>query len=204
MKSSPLTVFSCQVRFGDCTESWSPISSVTRLTPVQYQEEEEEIDSQPFYGYAAGAFYGSQAEEEPTPPPPRLEDQRLPQTQPENHDRGDDDDNAPLRSLKAKKKKRAKPFASPKPPPSSSSSASRSAPSAPRVPRVPPTPSEPSPQVLEARKELPYDFGGLEWYGNHMRNEQGRYCYCGESGDWYRRMLQCGQCLQWFHQVTRT
>ena len=114
--------------------------------------------------------------------PPVLRDERR---------RPDEDDDAPLRPVKAKKKRRSKQFASPKPPSKASTTSSR----------VPPTPAEPSPQVLEARKELPYDFDALKWDANHQRNEQERYCYCGEPGDWYKRMLQCGQCLQWFHQV---
>eukprot|EP00096_Caligus_rogercresseyi_P007801 TRINITY_DN2587_c0_g1_i1.p1 TRINITY_DN2587_c0_g1~~TRINITY_DN2587_c0_g1_i1.p1 ORF type:complete len:469 (-),score=182.12 TRINITY_DN2587_c0_g1_i1:965-2371(-) len=55
-------------------------------------------------------------------------------------------------------------------------------------------------RVLEARKELSYDFSSLTWDAQHLRNTQEKYCYCGESGDWYRRMLQCEKCAQWFHQ----
>ncbi|XP_040569712.1 metal-response element-binding transcription factor 2 isoform X1 [Lepeophtheirus salmonis] len=55
-------------------------------------------------------------------------------------------------------------------------------------------------RVLEARKELSYRFEALEWDGEHLRNAQDRYCYCGQSGDWYKRMLQCEKCEQWFHQ----
>ncbi|TRY72982.1 hypothetical protein TCAL_13306 [Tigriopus californicus] len=54
--------------------------------------------------------------------------------------------------------------------------------------------------VLDARKALPYDFDRLKWDQNHARNDDQRYCYCGESGDWYRRMFQCAECRQWFHQ----
>lgn len=54
--------------------------------------------------------------------------------------------------------------------------------------------------VLDARKALPYDFDALKWDQNHARNDDQRYCYCGESGDWYRRMFQCAECRQWFHQ----
>ena len=55
-------------------------------------------------------------------------------------------------------------------------------------------------RVQEARKELSYDFDSLIWDKYHQRNVQERYCYCGESGDWYKKMLQCKQCQQWFHQ----
>merc|ERR1711936_1012091 len=54
--------------------------------------------------------------------------------------------------------------------------------------------------VLQARRELPYDFDSLIWDANHERNIEEKYCYCGESGVWYKKMLQCQQCQQWFHQ----
>jgi len=54
--------------------------------------------------------------------------------------------------------------------------------------------------VQESRSQLPYTFESLEWDAAHQRNEVEHYCYCGESGDWYRKMLQCKDCLQWFHQ----
>lgn len=38
--------------------------------------------------------------------------------------------------------------------------------------------------VLQARRELPYDFDGLIWDSNHERNIDEKYCYCGESGSW--------------------
>ena len=56
-------------------------------------------------------------------------------------------------------------------------------------------------RVKAARKELPYEFDSLVWDENHTRNDREKFCYCGENGDWYRRMLQCQSCLQWFHQV---
>ena len=44
---------------------------------------------------------------------------------------------------------------------------------------------EPLPyHVLNARKELPYDFDSLIWDTNHERNIEEKYCYCGESGLW--------------------
>lgn len=54
--------------------------------------------------------------------------------------------------------------------------------------------------VIEARNELPYDFASLKWDVNHTKNDKQRYCYCGEPGDWYKKMIQCHTCLQWFHQ----
>ena len=38
--------------------------------------------------------------------------------------------------------------------------------------------------VLQARRELPYDFDSLIWDANHERNIEEKYCYCGESGVW--------------------
>jgi len=54
--------------------------------------------------------------------------------------------------------------------------------------------------VIDARNQLSYSFDKLVWDSAHQRNESETYCYCGESGDWYKKMLQCKDCLQWFHQ----
>lgn len=87
----------------------------------------------------------------------------------------------------------------------------------PQVPDVPPPPPPPLPasgiqapvkteaeelpaHVAESRAQLSYTFDSLVWDSAHQRNESETYCYCGESGDWYKKMLQCKDCLQWFHQ----
>ena len=54
--------------------------------------------------------------------------------------------------------------------------------------------------VEEARSQLSYSWDSLEWDEAHQRNSAETYCYCGERGDWYKKMLQCRDCLQWFHQ----
>ncbi|XP_039299494.1 metal-response element-binding transcription factor 2-like [Nilaparvata lugens] len=50
------------------------------------------------------------------------------------------------------------------------------------------------------RLQLPYDLKSLVWDEQHEVNSQQKYCYCGSSGDWYLKMLQCSQCRQWFHE----
>ena len=61
----------------------------------------------------------------------------------------------------------------------------------PRVPTPPPPILSPYDDekrlpfhVLQARRELPYDFDSLIWDTNHERNIDEKYCYCGESGVW--------------------
>ncbi|XP_050530580.1 PHD finger protein 19 [Daktulosphaira vitifoliae] len=48
--------------------------------------------------------------------------------------------------------------------------------------------------------KLPYDLNSLQWDIHHRINNLGTYCYCGGSGDWFIKMLQCVKCLQWFHE----
>lgn len=54
--------------------------------------------------------------------------------------------------------------------------------------------------VRAARSQLNYTWDSLQWDVPHQRNESEQYCYCGERGDWYKKMLQCKRCFQWFHQ----
>ena len=61
----------------------------------------------------------------------------------------------------------------------------------PRVPTPPPPILSPYDDdkrlpfhVLQARRELPYDFDNLIWDANHERNIDEKYCYCGENGVW--------------------
>ena len=45
--------------------------------------------------------------------------------------------------------------------------------------------------IIKSRSQLSYKFDLLVWVVGHQRNSQETYCYCGQSGDWYKRMLQC-------------
>ncbi len=240
-----------QVRFGDCTERWSPFFALRRLDGLEGDQGEDEDDDEDVEDVDSDVPPDlGPPEVDPTsrlllPPPLPLpasatpsaassssaaaqdEDDDYSEVVSEdfgvgNEEEEDDEeeeadfseedldgdvdyeDEAPLRVLQNRKRKKK---SSKEPSPSSSKAAP--APKRPRrgkkkkkkkaaansLPAV-----EVPLQVLEARKELPYDFDSLVWDANHLRNETERYCYCGESGDWYKKMLQCATCLQWFHQ----
>ncbi len=122
----------------------------------------------------------------------------------------DDEDDLPLKRIKQSSSSSKRALRPPKPPkPPAKPAQLKKTPKVrgrpgPRKqpPAVGPVLIEPPPShVADARKELPYDFDSLVWDSSHQRNESENYCYCGESGDWYKKMFQCNKCLQWFHQV---
>jgi polycomb-like protein 2 len=60
--------------------------------------------------------------------------------------------------------------------------------------------SSDSPFSAPITKVLPYELNSLTWDTYHRVNQERTYCYCGENGEWYKQMLQCGRCKQWFHE----
>lgn len=56
-------------------------------------------------------------------------------------------------------------------------------------------------QLKLVKDVLPYDLSSLDWDEDHRVNRQKKYCYCEGPGDFSRKMLQCRQCLQWFHEA---
>ncbi len=243
------------VRFGDCTEKWSPLAGLRRLDcdpgpPSQEEdslEEEnyEDSDAPPDLGPPevdllptpqrrdsnASAHHSHGSYPFIPPAPPSVSSSTSAAVEDDDDEDGDieevfedfgvvvdseeeeEEDDVPLKSLHKKKrrKKEAKSgsAASSRRSSSSSAAAATAAPPKAKRPRrsrkkealLERLTAEVPKRVLEARKELPYNFDSLSWDDNHLRNEAERYCYCGESGDWYKKMLQCAQCLQWFHQV---
>jgi hypothetical protein len=207
-----------QVRFGDCTETWSPWRHLRRLddgTAAHGGEDGEEHEDEDDFddpGPPVLDLCGdpallrtppSSATPTTTAPPSAassnfgdfdedisLEDD-LESLEVEEDDKEDVSYTGHDQRKRRRRKRRRPRFALPPRPPKPRKTA-----------RLEPPPPPPQ-RVLKARKELPYDFDSLTWDAGHQRNRQENYCYCGESGDWYKRMLQCSDCSQWFHQVKK-
>ncbi|XP_055854441.1 polycomb protein Pcl [Episyrphus balteatus] len=47
--------------------------------------------------------------------------------------------------------------------------------------------------------QLPYELSELTWDEKHRVNVEKIYCYCGKSGQFDNKMIQCCKCKQWFH-----
>lgn len=56
-----------------------------------------------------------------------------------------------------------------------------------------------SSNLVRKKRNFPYDLENLRWDVNHYANAEQKYCYCGQFGEWFKRMLQCCGCSQWFH-----
>ncbi|XP_074601217.1 polycomb protein Pcl [Brevipalpus obovatus] len=52
-----------------------------------------------------------------------------------------------------------------------------------------------------AKTMFPYDPSSLTWNSTHTSNHENTFCYCGGPGRYYSKMLQCHECLQWFHEA---
>lgn len=48
--------------------------------------------------------------------------------------------------------------------------------------------------------KLDLQSSNLTWDSAHRTNHEQKYCYCGETGQWFFKMIQCLRCKQWFHE----
>lgn len=216
-------VLQCLVRFPDCTEKWSPFWDVRRLGEKEPQDEDQQEDQDHLrikrlqQNLRTPSLDEDDVDEEEEVAEVDVAENDVEEDEDEDDDDEESDDEPRLintddyyvdpdfhlqTSSSGGQSRTATSVPATKAPRTrgkrTSSCARRG-----RQPRTTPQPlvRQPTPdRVKRARKELPYKFDNLVWDANHTRNDHDKYCYCGESGDWYRKMLQCNSCLQWFHQ----
>lgn len=54
-------------------------------------------------------------------------------------------------------------------------------------------------KATKVLKQLPYKLEQLTWDDKHRVNAEKIYCYCGKTGQFDNKMIQCCKCKQWFH-----